>query len=105
MSPAARLQFHQTKSGPLMTGLETWMKVQLADHKIEPNSRLGDAIHYMLKHWSELTLFLREPGSPLDNNLCYAATGIAEIMPRPGLCRVGRTLCGCAVLFDVADAA
>ena len=70
MTPAERLQFHQTKSGPLMTGLETWMRGQLADHKVEPNSRLGDAIRYMLKHWLELTLFLREPGAPLDNNLC-----------------------------------
>jgi len=41
------------------------MKAQLVDHKVEPNSRLGDAIRYMLKHWSELTLFLREPGAPL----------------------------------------
>lgn len=73
MTPAERLQFHQTKSGPLMTGIETWMKVQLADHKVEPNSRLGDAIRYMLKHWSELTLFLREPGAPLDNNICERA--------------------------------
>jgi hypothetical protein len=73
MSPIERLQFHQTESGPLMTELETWMKVQLADHKVEPNSRLGDAIRYMLKHWSELTLFLREPGAPLDNNLCERA--------------------------------
>jgi hypothetical protein len=70
MSPAERLLFHQTQSGPLMTNLETWMKIQLADHKVEPNSGLGDAIRYMLKHWSELTLFLREPGAPLDNNLC-----------------------------------
>lgn len=70
MTPAERLEFHQTKSGPLMTNLETWMKVQLKDHRVEPNSGLGDAIRYMLKHWSELTLFLREPGAPLDNNLC-----------------------------------
>ena len=26
----------------------------------------------MRKHWTELTLFLREPGAPLDNNLCEA---------------------------------
>lgn len=70
LSPAERLTFHQTESGPLMTSLETWMKAQLDDHKVEPNSRLGDAIRYMLKHWPELTLFLREPGAPLDNNLC-----------------------------------
>jgi hypothetical protein len=73
MSPAERLHFHQTESRPLMTGLETWMKGQLAEHKVEPNSRLGEAIRYMLKHWSELTLFLQEPGAPLDNNICERA--------------------------------
>ncbi|MEW6477781.1 MAG: IS66 family transposase [Actinomycetota bacterium] len=73
MSAAERLHFHQTQSGPLMTDLETWMKSQLAEHKVEPNSGLGEAIGYMLKHWSELTLFLREPGAPLDNNICERA--------------------------------
>jgi hypothetical protein len=28
---------------------------------------------YMLKHWERLTLFLRVPGSPLDNNVCERA--------------------------------
>jgi hypothetical protein len=73
MSAAERLHFHKTESSPLMTDLETWMKSQLAEHKVEPNSGLGEAIGYMLKHWSELTLFLREPGAPLDNNLCERA--------------------------------
>ena len=27
----------------------------------------------MQKHWKALTLFLREPGAPLDNNLCEQA--------------------------------
>ena len=27
----------------------------------------------MLKHWEPLTLFLREPGAPLDNNACERA--------------------------------
>ena len=27
----------------------------------------------MLKHWPALTLFLREPGAPLDNNVCERA--------------------------------
>jgi hypothetical protein len=27
----------------------------------------------MLRHWEPLTLFLREPGAPLDNNLCERA--------------------------------
>ena len=37
------------------------------------NSGLGKAIQYLLKHWPELTLFLRQPGAPLDNNLCERA--------------------------------
>jgi hypothetical protein len=73
MSAAERLHFHQTESGPLMTGLETWMKGELTEHRVEPNSGLGEAIRYMLKHWSELTLFLRKPGAPLDNNVCERA--------------------------------
>ena len=28
------------------------------------------AIAYMLNHWGPLTLFLRVPGAPLDNNIC-----------------------------------
>jgi hypothetical protein len=30
---------------------------------------LGEAIQHMKKHWSELTLFLRVPGAPMDNNI------------------------------------
>ena len=37
---------------------------------VEPNSGLGKALRYLLKHWQELTLFLRKAGAPLDNNLC-----------------------------------
>jgi len=46
------------------------MQAQLDDRKVEPNSGLGEAITYMLKHWQKLTLFLRVAGAPLDNNLC-----------------------------------
>jgi len=31
---------------------------------------LGAAISYLLKYWDRLTLFLRQPGAPLDNNVC-----------------------------------
>ena len=30
-------------------------------------------IAYMRKHWEALTLFLRQPGAPLDNNICERA--------------------------------
>ena len=36
-------------------------------------SGLGKAIQYLQNHWQELTLFLREPGAPLDNNVCERA--------------------------------
>jgi transposase len=69
LSPADRLRFHQQRSGPVMEQLRGWMKDQLAEHKTEPNSGLGKAIQYMLRHWKPLTLFLREPRAPLDNNI------------------------------------
>jgi hypothetical protein len=69
LSPEERLRFHQEHSGPLMKTLHDWMEAQLAERKTEPNSGLGKAIRYMLRHWLPLTLFLREPGAPIDNNL------------------------------------
>jgi hypothetical protein len=64
LSPEERLRFHQEHSGPLMKTLHDWMEAQLAERKTEPNSGLGKAIRYMLRHWMPLTLFLREPGDP-----------------------------------------
>lgn len=83
-----RLAFHQANSQPVMTELNQWMKDQLEQKRVEPNSGLGEAIRYMLKHWVPLTRFLSVPGAPIDNNICYAAHGISDVMPRPGLCRV-----------------
>jgi transposase len=73
LSAEERLQLHQTESGPRMADLETWLRQQLEDHLVEPNSGLGTAIAHMLKHWAKLTLFLRVPGVPLDNNVCERA--------------------------------
>jgi transposase len=70
---ATRLQFHQQYSRPLMDQLHTWLKEELAEARTEPNSGLGKAIAYLLNHWQPLTLFLREPGAPLDNNVCERA--------------------------------
>ena len=73
LSPEERLRLHQTTSGPLLADLEAWMRQQFDDHLVEPNSGLGVAITFMLKHWAKLTLFLRVPGAPLDNNICERA--------------------------------
>jgi transposase len=71
--PQARLQRHQAESGPRMDALAKWMHQQFNERRVEPNSSLGEAILYMQNHWSELTLFLREAGAPLDNNVCERA--------------------------------
>jgi hypothetical protein len=73
MTPEERLRLHQVRSAPLMDGLEQWLREQIEQCKVEPNSGLGEAIGYMRHHWQELTLFLREPGAPLDNNVCERA--------------------------------
>jgi len=73
LSPEARLQFHQAHSGPILERLKAWLTAQFEERRVEPNSALGEAITYLLKHWEPLTLFLRHPGAPLDNNVCERA--------------------------------
>ena len=69
LSPEDRLLQHQTHSGPVMAELESWARKQLEEKLVEPNSGIGKAIKYLLKHWTKLTCFLRVAGAPLDNNL------------------------------------
>ena len=73
VSAEERLRLHQARSGPLMADLHGWLTAQFADHRVEPNSGLGQAITYVLKRWATFTLFLRHAGAPLDNNLCERA--------------------------------
>ena len=73
-SPAEdRLRLHQKQSGPVMEQLHAWLEAQFAEKKTEPNSGLGKAITYLLRHWKGLTAFLRHAGAPLDNNICEQA--------------------------------
>jgi transposase len=70
LSAGQRLSFHQQHSKPVMDELERWMNEQFDKRLVEPNSGLGKALRYLIRHWDELTLFLRQAGAPLDNNLC-----------------------------------
>jgi transposase len=69
LTPDERLRLHQERSRPVMDKLHAWLEAQLAERRTEPNSGLGQAIGYLLRHWKPLTLFLRHAGSPLDNNI------------------------------------
>jgi transposase len=72
-SDSQRLEWHQAHSGPKMAELQNWLTEQIEHHRVEPNSSLGEAIAYLRSHWEALTLFLRQPGAPLDNNVCERA--------------------------------
>jgi transposase len=73
LTPDERLRLHQKRSTPVMDELHRWLEAQLAERRTEPNSGLGQAISYLLRHWLPLTLFLRQAGAPLDNNLVERA--------------------------------
>jgi transposase len=77
LSPEARLRFHQEHSQKIMDDLRQWMSQQLEQKLVEPNAGLGQAFNYMLKRWPPLTLFLRQAGAPLDNNICERALKMA----------------------------
>ncbi len=68
-----RLGFHQQHSGPVMEKLRAWLQAQFEERRVEPNSGLGKALSCLLKHWEPLTLFLRQLGAPLDNNVVERA--------------------------------
>lgn len=95
LSPEERLRFHQERSGPILRELQHWMKAQVAEHEVEPNSGLGKAFSYFLKHWTKLTLFLSQPGAPLDNNIVERALKKAILNRRNAL--FYKTINGAAV--------
>jgi transposase len=77
MTGEERLLYHQLKSRAVMESLREWIAEQFNEHVVEPNSSLGKALAYMLKHWEGLTKFLTVADAPLDNNVCERALKLA----------------------------
>ena len=69
LTPEDRLAYHRKHSRPVMVQLLLWIRRELREKRIEPNSPLGSAIQYMKNHWWKLTRFYRIAGAPLDNNV------------------------------------
>ena len=67
-----------------MNEIYKWID-QMLDKNTEPNSGLGKAMRYMIKHKNELTTFLRVAGTPLDNNECERALKKAIIQRKNSL--------------------
>ena len=95
LDPGQRLALHQAESAAPMKALEQWMQRRFDERLTEPNSALGAAIIYMQKRWSELTLFLRVEGAPLDNNTAERALKKAILHRKNAL--FYRTLAGAHV--------
>lgn len=100
LTPEARLEYHQQHSGPLLDALHPWLERQLEDREVEPNSSLGKAFRYLLKHWPGLTQFLRVADAPLDNNIVERALKLMIRQRRNSLffasaysAQVGSVLC------------
>lgn len=73
MNNQERLEYHVARSKPLLDDLKKWFAEKFEARDIEPNSSLGVAIGYMTGNWEKLTLFLKVPGAPIDNNICERA--------------------------------
>jgi hypothetical protein len=85
LNPAERLTLHQTRSKPILDDLHAWLLDQRDQKRVEPNSGLGQAITYMIKHWKKLTLFLEVAGAPIDNTICERALKKAILHRRNSL--------------------
>lgn len=66
---AARLIYHQQHSLPLLEQIHRSLEEDFQQKRIEPNSSLGQAVKYLLKHWPQLLNCFQHEGAPLDNNL------------------------------------
>lgn len=67
----------QAQSAPLMSKLKSWLEARQGVHP--PKSKLGIAIRYALRQWSELTVFLDDPNVPPDNNRSEAALRVVAL--------------------------
>src|SRR5215510_4834380 len=85
MSAQERLKCHQSRSGPVMDELREWIEEEFSKRRTEPNSSLGQAFRYVLKHWEGLTRFLAVAGVPLDNNVAERALKRAVLLRKNAL--------------------
>jgi len=66
-----RQAYHFQHSLPLMNELKQWCQAQTAEGgPVEPNSNLGRAMAYFVRHYEGLCAFCHVLGAPIDNNIC-----------------------------------
>ncbi len=71
VSAQQRVQVRAELSAPIIAKFRAWLEA-LAP-QVLPQSLLGRAVHYTLRQWPKLTVFLSYGDVPLDNNRCENA--------------------------------
>ena len=103
MTAAERLCLRQIESKPILDQLHGYL--QKIQTEVLPKSPEGRAVRYTLKNWTALTRYCEDGDLSIDNNMATADSGSDDVMPTPGLCRVGRFLPLPTVFPVLADAA
>ena len=70
-SPDERLASRQRDAGPLLKGLETWLRSTL--NTVSAKSDIAAAINYSLKRWEALTRYSQDGSVEIDNNAAERA--------------------------------
>jgi len=69
MNDQQRLEIRQKQAIPILKQLGKWLKEQLLDPSVLPNSPIGKAIAYNLKRWKGLSAYANDGQLEIDNNL------------------------------------
>ena len=62
-----RYQIRQEKSKPILDTFKEWLDTSI--QTVPDQFAIGKAIHYCLKHWTELTNYMKDGMLHIDNNL------------------------------------
>lgn len=95
LSPQERLAYHRDHSEPHLQSIRAHCQTLLDSSEVEPNSNLGNAMQYFIRHYEGLSAFCRVPGAPLDNNIIERLIKIVVRNRRNSL--FFKTLAGAAI--------
>lgn len=69
LEPAEIKKLRLDRSLPVINSMSKWIKEQLQDRNVMPNSAIGKALRYSAERWAELSNYLYDGRLEIDNNL------------------------------------
>src|SRR5689334_22244509 len=88
-TPQQRLELHRQRSAPVMEELHAWLERQFTERRTEPNSGLGKAITYLLRHW-------RPRSAPKATSMYFCPSRSPSARSTAATQRAGRGRCSLA---------